>query len=274
MSFEGAIQGNESIPYESPSEHTDQTVEAATDSEQVEAQKSDPVFFIGDIASAKIPMTPVEFQALLTSIDEDGQEVNITVRKTGDGRLEVIDGTHRYNACLNLGKRVKFVEVTGSDEEMRALSDRLNDKRRHLTQARLAKWVVDRTLANPEGRPPKNSAAAAEISREQLARELGVNVTDIKPRDELAQLKGVSTRSVQMAAQIKKASPQIYKKIDSEGLSLEEALKQARKEQREADQGANQSEPSEKEVEKAVGRAVEKVRQADQGGRFPSLSKG
>ena len=255
MSFDGEIQNDDSLPWhEFPSGLTEQPVAAAdveptaepvqtgASGEPGPAQRGEatreaikpPVFFIGNIASAKVPMTQEEFSKLLTSIEDDGQEVAITVRKTDDERFEIIDGRHRYQACLELGKDVKFVEVPGSDEEMRELSDRLNDKRRHLTQARLAKWVVDRTIANPEGRPGKNAAEAAEFQREQLAKELGISPTDIQPRDELAKLKGVSERSVQMAAQVKKKSPKAYEKIESEGLSLEEALKLAREEKRKA----------------------------------------
>ena len=291
MSVDGAIQGDNPITQqESPSDFTEPTGEAVEvepaaepeqpealgepDPEQGEATReaiNSPEFFIGNIASAIVPMTPEEFHQLRTSIDDDGQEVAISVRKMDDNRWEIIDGAHRYRACVDLGKDVKFVEVFGSDEEMRALSDRLNDKRRHLTQARLAKWVVDRTIANPEGRPRKNAAASAEINREQLAEKLGIGVTNIIPRNELAKLKGVSERSVQMAAQIKKESPEVFEKIDSEGLSLEEALKLAQEKKRNVTQYAKQSDshssnskngkPEPSEDEKSE-KAVDKMRLA------------
>lgn len=237
--------------------------------EDIKGAINSPVFFIGNIASAKIPMTHDEYQTLLTSIDKDGQSVEIKVRKTDDGRFEIIDGYHRYRACAELGKNVKFTEVAGSDEAMRELSDRLNDKRRHLTQARLAKWVVDRTVAKPEGRPGENSATTAEFEKalKLKAKELGVGVGDIKPRAEMIKLKGVSKRSVEMAAQIKEMSLEAYAKIDAKGLSLEKALKLAKAEKQKADQstgktsdlGGSKPEPSE---EKKLEKALEKMRLA------------
>lgn len=57
------------------------------------------------------------FTRLVDSIREAGQVVPIIVRKADDGRLELVAGYRRLNACKQLGRPVKAVVISANDKD-------------------------------------------------------------------------------------------------------------------------------------------------------------
>jgi ParB-like chromosome segregation protein Spo0J len=66
---------------------------------------------------------------------------------------EVLDGWHRYVACMELGITPTSVEYSGDDPVAYVLS--LNLSRRHLTASQRAAAVVACAQWQPAGRPEK-----------------------------------------------------------------------------------------------------------------------
>lgn len=120
--------------------------------------------------SAAFPaMTPEEFQELKDSIENIGVQNPITLL---DGM--VIDGWHRYSACMALGMECPVVELAqGTDPRDFVMAQ--NQARRHVTKAQLAMAVTAVYAWSPLGAnqhgasalsadPPKTTAELSEIS--------------------------------------------------------------------------------------------------------------
>lgn len=84
------------------------------------------------------------FEALLTSIKQDGQQVPILVRKAAtEGRFEVIYGRRRLRACAELGVKVR-ANVQDLDDATALLAKGLeNAARRNLSFHEKARFAVE-----------------------------------------------------------------------------------------------------------------------------------
>ena len=112
-----------------------------------------------------------------------------------DGK--VLDGRHRYQACLDAGVEPSVVEFEGDDPVAYVLSANL--QRRHLTTGQRA--VVAAKLAQATVGAPKGNANAA---KEENNRAL---MPDCMTNDEAAERVKVSPRSVKQAKRVLAEAP-------------------------------------------------------------------
>src|SRR4030042_6109160 len=84
-------------------------------------------------------MTEEEFEALKTSIREEGQHYPIIANED----LEVLDGHHRFRACTELGVEPDF-EVRKFEDKMleKKFVIEVNLRRRHLNNFQLVELAV------------------------------------------------------------------------------------------------------------------------------------
>lgn len=95
-------------------------------------------------------MTAEEFEALKTSIREHGQEMPVLLLHG-----QILDGWHRYRACLELGIEPVTKEIDTADPL--GLVFTLNIHRRHLDRGQIAMIAANATVrGNKGGRPAKN----------------------------------------------------------------------------------------------------------------------
>lgn len=112
--------------------------------------------------SAAFPAMPAtDFQSLCADIETHGLRQPIVTHQG-----EVLDGWHRYTACLETGRDPSFVEFDGGDPAAFVLS--LNLHRRNLTASQRALAVVACTEWRPKGGDQaKQSAPSAEALSER-----------------------------------------------------------------------------------------------------------
>ena len=146
------------------------------------------------------PMTTEEMASLVEDIKANGLAQPIV---THEGAI--LDGRHRYQACLQAGVEPQFSEFRGGDALAFVLSANLN--RRHLSVAQRA--MVAAKIANMPAHRPEDKCANLRTSQPEAAEALGV-----------------SRRSVQTAAQILDEAPKLAKEVEAGNISLNAARKQ------------------------------------------------
>lgn len=124
--------------------------------------------------SAAFPaMSADDFQALKDDIDNNGQREPVMVYEG-----MVLDGWHRYRACVELGLPVKkFTFSEGDDPVAFVLSHNLH--RRHLTGSQRAAAVVACTAWAPAHRPNKVEPSSTLSTNQTLAKAAGTTVRTI-----------------------------------------------------------------------------------------------
>jgi ParB-like chromosome segregation protein Spo0J len=131
------------------------------------------------------PLDPAEFEALKEDIREHGLREPITVFEN-----KILDGIHRYKACLAVGVAPRFRDYEGNEPLAFVLG--LNLRRRHLTPSQRA-VVAARVM------PEFEAEARANMIRG------GQGLADLPPahsRDRAAAVVGVSSRLVGSAARV------------------------------------------------------------------------
>ncbi|UTT53199.1 DNA N-6-adenine-methyltransferase [Microbacterium maritypicum] len=121
-----------------------------------------------------LPEIPAdEFDALVRSIAESGQQVPATSWVADDGVEYLIDGRHRARACERLGIPLVVERLEGDETAARAFILATKIMRRHLTPSQRA--VAAAALAT---RAPgqRGSTAALGLTQDQVARAAGVSV--------------------------------------------------------------------------------------------------
>jgi hypothetical protein len=93
-------------------------------------------------------MPPEQFEALQADIAERGVLTPIDVDETG----AILDGHHRYRACVALGLHdfPTVVRLGLSEDEKRAFARKSNALRRHLTRAQVRLLVADQLRDTPK----------------------------------------------------------------------------------------------------------------------------
>jgi ParB-like chromosome segregation protein Spo0J len=159
-------------------------------------------------------MSDDEFAELKASIQAEGQHYPIVANED----LEVLDGHHRFRACVELGIEPDF--------EVRKFEDKLREKkfvieanlrRRHLTKFQLVELGVP-LLEIEQALAKKRQAAGGKMGRNV---QLGLAPTDAKPVLEkskaaavVAKKVGVSTRTFERGKKIlEKASEEDKQKL-------------------------------------------------------------
>src|SRR5208337_4418554 len=138
-------------------------------------------------------MSEEEFSELKASIQSEGQHYAIIVNED----LEVLDGHHRYRACMELGIEPDF-EVRKFDDKLieKKFVIETNLRRRHLNNFQLVELAVP-LLDIEKALAKKRQAKGGKSGRNE---ELGLAPEDAEPEfktkatEEVAKKAGVSTR--------------------------------------------------------------------------------
>ncbi|UJB19253.1 MULTISPECIES: ParB/RepB/Spo0J family partition protein [Lysobacter] len=124
---------------------------------------------------------------------------------------QILDGRHRYRACIECGVEPAFVPFTGADPAAFVVSENL--ARRHLTESQRA-MVGSKLAVLGEGRPPKNCRNSDSFPIGQT---------------EAAKMLGVSRSSVADATRIQREGvPALVQKVEAGEITLHEASKIAK----------------------------------------------
>ena len=160
--------------------------------------------------SAAFPaMQEEEYNSLVESITSIGLQNPIVLFQG-----MVIDGWHRYCACLDSGTAIKTVELS-DDVDPQTFVIAQNKERRHLSKSQVALAAVKVYEWLPAHRP--NSSTGAEINSAPSA-DL------IKSSKEIAEISGVSERSINAAKAVEtKATEEVKAKVASGEMSLKKA---------------------------------------------------
>lgn len=152
-------------------------------------------------------MPPTEFDALVADITANGLREPIHI--SGNS---IIDGRHRYRACMQAGVAPQFVMVP-DETDLNALVMSLNLRRRHLSESQRA-MVAARLETLSHGQ------------RADSARDANLHVCT---RNEAAQMLAVSTRSVANAAKVQADGiPELANAVDAGVVSVSSAAELAR----------------------------------------------
>lgn len=146
------------------------------------------------------PMTPEEMASLVEDIKANGLAQPIITHEES-----ILDGRHRYQACLQAGVQPRFTEFRGGDALAFVISANLN--RRHLSVAQRA--MVAAKIANMPAHRPEDKCANLRTSQPEAAEAMGV-----------------SRRSVQTAVQILGESSKLAKEVEAGTITLNAARKQ------------------------------------------------
>lgn len=146
-------------------------------------------------------MTDEEFDSLCDDIEAQGLLDPII---TFEGKI--IDGRHRYEACLQVDVEPRFVEYEGDDALAFVIAKNMN--RRHLTtsqRAMVAAGLATMTVGRPEEIPQK-----CGISAKEAANQLNV-----------------STRTVETARKVlREADPEVIQAVRSGNMTVGGAIAQ------------------------------------------------
>ena len=152
------------------------------------------------------PMMPAaELKSLQDDIKENGLAHPITLHED-----KILDGRHRYEACLNVGVKPRFVEFAGDDPLAFVLSANL--KRRHLSVGERAAIALKISQMQPGKR----------TDREPLPKREEVAPT----QKEAAARTGVSAQDVSDLKKVADESPALFKKVATGSVSLGAAVTQ------------------------------------------------
>lgn len=111
------------------------------------------------------PMTEPEFAALKEDIREHGQHEPITLYEG-----KILDGLHRYRACLELDREPRVVRFEGNPRAAAQLVLGLNFHRRHLTTSQRALVAAEMCKLRPRG----NTGTSPYLTAAQASTLMGV----------------------------------------------------------------------------------------------------
>ena len=151
-----------------------------------------------ELANIFPAMSEGDFSTLVEQIRKNGQRHPIVLCEG-----KILDGRHRYRACLQLGITPKFVELGGSDESK-------------------LEFVIDNNLAHRHLTESQRAIVGAEIASRKRGGDAGFHksntprgVLDVPTQSEVAERFNVSVNSVQRARKV----------IDEGASELVEAVK-------------------------------------------------
>jgi hypothetical protein len=180
------------------------------------------------------PLSGEVFQKLKADILAHGQQVAIEVDvNTG----EIIDGYHRYKACLELKLTPILHERHFASEEDRLwVFISLNLLRRHMSKSKKAYLIIEYKLEaerkKAKERQVQNGKRAdyGRTAHKNPAMMQGSYLTKSEAVEEAAKNAGISPRTVYSALQLKKESPEEYEKLRTEEQSAITGLRKIGKE--------------------------------------------
>ncbi|MGO1069673.1 ParB/RepB/Spo0J family partition protein [Lysobacter sp. CA199] len=147
-------------------------------------------------------MVAPAFAGLIEDIRSNGQRHDIILHEG-----MILDGRHRYRACLECGIDPRFSDYTGSDPAAFVISENL--ARRHLNESQRA--MVAARIAN---RKVGGTVDSANLQNEIVTRE------------KAAKLLVVSDRTIAKAVRVKdEGAAALVEKVDAGKISVHEAAK-------------------------------------------------
>ena len=168
------------------------------------------------------PLMPAsDIKELSDDIRQRGLQNPITLH---DGKI--LDGRHRYEACLIAEVEPRFEEYKGDDPVGYVIAANL--KRRHLTvsqKAMVAAAIADLKPGGDRKSEPKNQTANLRFDHQDAAESEPKNQTAnlrMRHRD-AAEILAVSPRSVDTASKIMNESPKLAKQVANGKISLHAA---------------------------------------------------
>lgn len=108
------------------------------------------------------PMTPEEYTTLARDIRERGLRTPIVLY---DG--QILDGRHRYRACLDLGIPIRTTTFAGTEDEAKAFVYSENYARRHLS-SKDRKDMIDAELKRDPSQSDRAIAEKAKVHHETV----------------------------------------------------------------------------------------------------------
>lgn len=176
------------------------------------------------IASLIPPMSAEEYEALKADIRQNGQQEPIIIYEN-----KIIDGRHRYRACVELGINPLVREWDGSGSLI-SLIYSLNVHRRHLTPSQRAALAVDLL--------PAIEAENEELRRKKISvsrKNETSKIFDSSQRSDgqAADFVGANRQYVADAKAIKQQAPEKFEAIRTGDLTIVEAKREIKEENRE-----------------------------------------
>ena len=156
-------------------------------------------------------MLPEQFVALKADIAKNGQKEAIIT--WGEREPKIIDGRHRYRACMELGIKPKIFTSLLSSEELLSWVISKNLHRRHLNESQRA--MVAARIANLE------HGQRADLAQEQ---ERQICRSSPMTQAQAATLVSVGERSVRTAKKVQEqGTPELVAMVDAGKVSVSAA---------------------------------------------------
>ena len=114
-------------------------------------------------------LTDAQFERLVKSIQANGLRVPITV-----WRGEIIDGRHRYAACLRAGVKPRFEYLDDDEDPVQFVLDKNGEVRVLDTTGRAVVGYKLSSMSRP-GRPVDSQDEETQMTQGEAARRLGVS---------------------------------------------------------------------------------------------------
>jgi ParB-like chromosome segregation protein Spo0J len=129
-----------------------------------------------------------------TDIDEQSQDLPALIWKNKDGKLEILDGRHRRDVCVELKRDLRVQQFEGTEEEARNEIISRNLHRRHLkAKERAAIATKLAAVIAGEGSLSPNDDKLSKRGRKEGRPSKGITAAT----EEAADVMNVSVRSVQ-----------------------------------------------------------------------------
>ena len=180
---------------------------------------SDGKYSLSKLALLYTQIPPPEFQALVESIREGGLRRPITL-----WRGQIVDGRHRYEACLQAGVEPHFVELPGDADALSYVLDE-NSARRHMSDSQRAiaahrTWeeaasgwaglgLLDRESANLPSLTLQQAADLFHVSRRLVVHAGGIFGKDSQAVPELRQAADQGVVAVSDASRVVGQPPEV-----------------------------------------------------------------
>jgi len=179
-----------------------------------------------EVANVFPPMGEEEYRQLLSDIEKNGLREPIW---TYQGKI--IDGRHRYKACVELGIEPRFREWDGNGSLVQFVVS-LNLHRRHLTSSQKAVVALDieRLLAEEAKERQRRAAAEtnAKLGRGETLPQKIAGASRGEARVQAAAIVGTNRQYVSDAKRIAKEAPEVLERVREGRLCLPEAKAVAR----------------------------------------------
>jgi DNA modification methylase len=168
---------------------------------------------IHELANLIPTMSDDEYRELVKDITANGLLEPIMLYEG-----KVLDGRHRYRACMEIGLLPEYEEYTGKDALQYVISK--NVSRRHLNETQRS--IVASRLANMERGGDRPSRSDSNFDSANL------HVGNIS-QPEAAQMLNVSPRTVATVKAVEREAPELIPQMEAGKMSANEAYKEVKK---------------------------------------------